>query len=89
MWCGEVGQTAAVNRPVLRPPCAYQYRNQSVCMRQGRNRGVQSSEDSDLTVCLIFYISPHNYMVYLDLKSLLYNNFGFQTFVKAVLRTWY
>ena len=36
------------------------------------------------TVWIISYITPRNYMIYLELKSLLYNNFGCETLGNGV-----
>ena len=88
-WRGERGQTDAVNWLVLRPSCLYRYCIQSVCEKQVWNRGVKSAEDADITVWIILYISPHEYVLLLKIKTLLSNSFGWETLGKGVLWTWY
>ena len=46
--------------------------------------GVQGSESSYLTVWVILYISPHDYVISLDLKLSLSNQFGYQKFGKGI-----
>ena len=54
-------------------------------MRWGHKHGVKSAEAAGITVGKILYISPHDYMLSLDMKSLLSNKFGCKTFGKGVL----
>ena len=45
-------------------------------MQQGQKRGIPIAYTADLTVWMIWYISPYDYMLSLDLKLLLSYNFG-------------
>ena len=53
-------------------------------MLQGQKRVVQSAESDDMTMCIISYISLHDYVLSLDLNLLLSNNFGYKILVNGV-----
>ena len=54
-------------------------------MQQGRKREVQSVDAADINVWIISYIIPHEYVLSLDLKSLLYNKLGYETLGDGIL----
>ena len=54
------------------------------CVIQGRKRDIQSAEADDITVWIISYIIPHDYVLSLKLNLFLSYTFDFKTFDEGV-----